>query len=209
MWRCRCKSSWACSCSPDFLVGLRLRGAGRRLRQRADDGAASEIDLEGVVLEALGVAQQEVRSARERRLVGGLPAQRRFGRRVAPRLVRDAAERQTGLFDRIAFELQRGRDRYQRERIGEAIADFQIGVIRRKAPRRKLDRRDDLVRLQVRVALRRVLRAADGNPKTRSRAPRPARSHGPWRRARPAPRTCRRDASQCRPRSCRGSRACG
>src|SRR5690242_17527871 len=118
MWRCRCKSSWACSCSPDFLIGLRLRGAGRRLRQRTDDGTASEIDLERVVLEALGVAQQEVRSADERRLAGGLTAKCGFSWRVAPRLVRDASERQTGVFDRVSFELQRGRDRHERERIG-------------------------------------------------------------------------------------------
>ena len=97
--------------SPDFLVGLRLRRAARRLRQRADDGAARQVDLESVVLEALGVAQQEVGRARERRAFGGLPAQRRFGRRIAPRLVRDAAERQPRLLDRVAVELQRGRDR--------------------------------------------------------------------------------------------------
>src|SRR5215472_14417731 len=126
MWRCRCRWSWACSCSADFLIRLRLRSAGRRLRQRTDDGPAREIDLEGIVLEALGVAQQEVGSPGECRLVNGLPAQRRFGRRVAPRLVRDAAERQTRLFDRVvSFQLQRGRDGYEREGIGEAIADFQ------------------------------------------------------------------------------------
>ena len=70
--------------------------------------------------------------------------------------MRHTAERQASLFDRVSFEFQRGRDRYQRERIGKAIADFQVGVICHKAARRKLDRYDDLVRLQVRVALRRV-----------------------------------------------------
>ena len=194
----------------DLLVGLRLRRAARRLRQRANDGAAREIDLEGVVLEALGVAQQDVRgAARNVASFGRLPAQRRFGRRVAPRLVRDAAERQARLLDRVAFELERGRDGHQRERIGEAVADLEIGVVRREAPRRQLDRGDDLVGLQIRVALRACLPAADGNPQTRSRARPPARSHGPWPPARPAPRTCRRDASRCRPRSRRGSRACG
>src|SRR6202521_4194651 len=49
-------------------------------------------------------------------------------------LVRNAPERQTGLFDRVSFELQRSRDRYERERIGEATADFQVGVICRKNP---------------------------------------------------------------------------
>jgi hypothetical protein len=44
------------------------------LRQCTDDGAASEINLERIVLEAFGVAQQDIRGAGERRLVGGLPA---------------------------------------------------------------------------------------------------------------------------------------
>src|SRR3981189_1704041 len=59
--------------SADFLIGLRLRGAGCCLAQRTDDGAARKLDLEGVVLEALGVAQQEVRRAGKRRLDGGPP----------------------------------------------------------------------------------------------------------------------------------------
>src|SRR5262249_9174753 len=40
-------------CSQDLLVGLRLRGGARRLRERAHNGPAREIDLEGVVPEAL------------------------------------------------------------------------------------------------------------------------------------------------------------
>src|SRR5438874_1687547 len=129
----------ACSCSPDFLIGLRLGSAGRRLRQRTDDGTPGETDLKSVMLEALGIAQQDVRSAGERRLVGSLPVQCRFGRYVAPWLVRDAAERQACLFDRVSFELERGRDRYERERVGEAIADLQISVIYRKARCGKLN----------------------------------------------------------------------
>jgi hypothetical protein len=58
----------------DFLIGLRLWGSGRRLCHRANNGAAGEIYLEGVVLESLGVAEQEVCSAGERHLVGRLPA---------------------------------------------------------------------------------------------------------------------------------------
>ncbi len=119
---------------------------------------ARQLDLEGVVREALGVAQHQVRRTGECRKACGLAAQRRLGARVAPRLVRDAAERQPRLFDRVAVELQRRRDRYQRERIGQAIADFQIGVILGKALRRKLHRGDDLVRMQIGVALRRVAR---------------------------------------------------
>src|SRR5947209_5256477 len=51
--------------SLDFLVGLRLRRAARRLAERAHDGAARELDLERVVFEALGVAQHDVRCASE------------------------------------------------------------------------------------------------------------------------------------------------
>src|ERR1700687_4434464 len=117
MWECQCRVSW--TCSPDFLVGLRLRRGMRRLRQRSHDGATRQIDLEVVVPEALGVAQQQIRRIRERGLAGGLPAQCGFGRTIAPRLVRDAAERQACLLDRAAFELERRCDRYERERVGE------------------------------------------------------------------------------------------
>ena len=68
----------------------------------------------------------------ESRLIGGLPAQRSFGLRVAPGLVRDAAEREAGVFDGSAVELKAGRDRNQRERIGEAIANLEIRVVRRE-----------------------------------------------------------------------------
>jgi hypothetical protein len=141
MWRCRCKASWTCSCSPDSVIGLRLRRAGRRLRQRTGDRAASEIDLEDALLQALGVAKREIRGAAERRPVGGLPAQRCLCCRVTPRLVRHTAERETGLLDRVALELQCGRDRDERERIREAIADFQG----RNAPGTKLDAAGSLI----------------------------------------------------------------
>jgi CO/xanthine dehydrogenase FAD-binding subunit len=54
MLRCQCKVPLACS--QDLLAGLRLGRASGRLRERADDGAARKVDLERVVLEALGVA---------------------------------------------------------------------------------------------------------------------------------------------------------
>ena len=93
-------------------------------------------------------------------LVGALAAQRRFRRVVAPRLMRDAAERQPRFLDRAAFEFQRGRDRDQREGIGQPVADFQVGVVAGKTRRRQFDRGDDFVRLQVGVDLRRVARQA-------------------------------------------------
>jgi hypothetical protein len=91
--------------------------------------AARQFDLEGIVLVTPGATERHVRRIRESGSIGGLPAQHCFGRRITPRLVRNAAERQTGLFDRGSFELQRRRDRDEGERIGEAIANFQVGVI--------------------------------------------------------------------------------
>src|SRR5262245_4113928 len=78
-------------CSQDLLVGLRLRGGARRLRECAHNGPAREVDLEGVVAEALGVAQNEVCRLGERCLAGRLSPQLSFGLCVAPGLVCDAA----------------------------------------------------------------------------------------------------------------------
>src|SRR5580704_8003448 len=97
MWPCRCSFAWRCS--HDLLVGLRLRRALRGLGQRANDAAAGEIDLEGVVRITPGVAQQEVRRLRERGAISDLPAQRGLRRGVAPWLVGDAAERQSRILD--------------------------------------------------------------------------------------------------------------
>src|SRR5262245_66243663 len=92
MWRCRCRS-WVCSpndlvapqfaarrlissfaFSQDLLVGLRLRRAARGLRQCADDGAGGQVDLEGIVLISLCVAEKDVgckgRTGRDGRLNG-------------------------------------------------------------------------------------------------------------------------------------------
>src|SRR5688572_2032537 len=143
-------------CSRDLLVGLRLRRTARRLRQRADDRPAREIDFERVVPEALGFAQDQIGGLYKRRLAGGTAAKRRLGPRVAPGLVCDTAERETRLFDDAALELEADRDGYQRERIREPVADLEIGVVPSKPLRRQLDRGHELVRLEVGVALRRV-----------------------------------------------------
>jgi hypothetical protein len=68
----------------------------------------------------------------------------------------DAAERQPRLRDRIAVKLQSRGNRHQRKRIGQPVADFQIRIVLGEALRRKLDRRDDLVGVQIGVALRRI-----------------------------------------------------
>ena len=70
--------------------------------------------------------------------------------------MRDAAERETRLLDGVAVELEADRDGHQRERIGEPVADLEIGVVCRKSPRRQLDRGYELIRIEIGVALRRV-----------------------------------------------------
>ena len=128
----------------------------RSLIQRPHNGAPCKADLELIVRIAFGVAQQQVGGALERGLVGALSAQRALGSRIAPRFVRDAAKREARLPDLVAFEFERRRDRYQGERIGEAVADFQVRIVGIENPRRKLDTGDDLLWLQVGVALRGV-----------------------------------------------------
>src|SRR5262252_1840999 len=116
-------------CSQNLLVGLRLRRASRGLHQCPNNGAASQFDLEGIVGVTLSVAQHQVGRVREAGLIGGLPAQRCFGGGIAPRLVRDAPERQAGLLDGASIELQRRRNGDECECVGEAIAKFEVGVI--------------------------------------------------------------------------------
>src|SRR5262249_51290798 len=115
--------------SHDLLVGLRLRGGARRLCERAHNGPAREVDLEGVVPKALGVAQNEICSLGERRLARRLSPQLSFGLSVAPRLMCDAAKRKARLLDGVAVKLEANRDRYQRKCIGEPIAHFEIRVV--------------------------------------------------------------------------------
>ena len=92
----------------------------------------------------------EIRLIRRLALQGGL----RCG--VAPWLVGDASESQACVLDRAAFEFQRGRDRDERECIGQPIADFQVGIVRGESARRKFDRDDDLVRPQIGVDMGRL-----------------------------------------------------
>ena len=187
--------------SPDFLDGLRLRGAARGLAQRSQNGAPGQPDLEAVMPIAPGALQQQVRSFGECALANALSAQGGFGRRISPRLVRDATQRQACLLDRVALEFERRCHRDQCKRIGQAVADLQVRVVRVKALPRKLDGRDDLAGLKVGIALRRVagqpmkIRKRDdaGAARTGRRAPSP--------QAPPARRTYRKDALRCRPRS--------
>src|SRR6185312_3720829 len=118
MWECRYRVPLTCSL--DFLVRLRLGRAMCCLCERAGDDAARKVNFEGVVLEAFGVTQQQVRRIPEGGLANGPPTQRRFRSGVAPRLVRYATERKPRLLDGLAFEYKPGGDRNERERIGQA-----------------------------------------------------------------------------------------
>src|SRR5689334_2853030 len=113
--------------SPYFLVGDRLRRAARSLTKGPNDGAPRQADLEVVVPKTLGAAQQDVCSVRKGARLGALAAQNGFGRGAAPWFGRHAAERQAGIPDRVAVKFERRRHRHQRERIGQTVADLQVG----------------------------------------------------------------------------------
>ena len=138
------------------FVGLRLRGAARCLRERPDDGPARQIDFEGVVPKAFGLAQNEIGRMRKRCLVGRPAGEPGFGLRIAPRLVCNATQRETRLLDRAAVELEADRDRYQCERIGEPVANLEVSVVCRKSLRRHLDRGHELIRFEIGIASRRI-----------------------------------------------------
>src|SRR5262245_18421500 len=87
-----------------------------------------------------------------------LPIQHRLGLRVAPWLVRHAAERESRFFNSLSIRLTRGGHRHEGERVGVAVADFMISVIFAEAFRRQINRRDDFIRPQIRIGLRRVSR---------------------------------------------------
>src|SRR5712671_5054292 len=101
----------------DPLVRLRLRGSARRLRQRAQNAAPRQLDLEVVVSEALGSSQNGFGRPHEGLARCRRPAELRFGFVVAPRLVRDSAERQARFLDRAVRDIKTDRDRYQGERV--------------------------------------------------------------------------------------------
>ena len=102
---------------------------------------------------AFRVAQQHVGRLLEIRLRGGASVEKRFGRGIAPRLVRHAAQREARLRDGLAVHLERRRDRDECEGVREPLAQLQIRVVLGEALGRQLDRGDDLSRLQIGVAL--------------------------------------------------------
>jgi hypothetical protein len=82
----------------------------RRLRERANNDAPRQIDLEGVVGERFGVVEKLLRGVGESSAACGLTAQCRFNAHVAPGLMGNAAKRKPRFFDLIAVELERRGD---------------------------------------------------------------------------------------------------
>src|SRR3954463_5949480 len=115
MWRCRYRVPWRSS--RDLLVGLGLGRAAGRLGEGADDGPARQVDLEVVMAETLGLAEDDIRGPGEARLLGRPAAERGLGLGIAPRLVGDAAEGKAGLRDLVALELEADGDGDQSEGI--------------------------------------------------------------------------------------------
>ena len=117
------------------VVVMSVRSLAAACRKARTMARLRQLDLEGVVAEALGVAQDALpRPARKCLRVARLARQQRLGLRVAPGLVRHAAQREARLRDRVAVHLQRGGDRHQREGVGRAVADLQVGVVCRRSP---------------------------------------------------------------------------
>ena len=94
----------------ETLAALLLRLKGHRVVARRYKTPVGEIDLEFVVPEAFGVAQDDSGRFGKGCGFGGPAAQRGFGLGIAPRLVRYAPERETRLLDRAAIELEADRD---------------------------------------------------------------------------------------------------
>src|SRR5260370_26770312 len=61
----RCRYEVPLACSQELFVGLRLRRALRGLHQCANDAAACQFDLEGIVLVSLSATERHVRRVPE------------------------------------------------------------------------------------------------------------------------------------------------
>src|SRR5262249_16887705 len=133
------------------LSRLRLRGAARRLAQCAHDRAPRQLDLEIVVPESARIAENDLRRSQKALPCGLSSRGPSFGCRVSPWLVCNSSQRETCLLDRAAVELEAGRNRDERERIGQSIAQLQIRIVFGKAFGRQLDGGDDLVAAQIAV----------------------------------------------------------
>ena len=115
----------------------------------------------------------------------------------------NAAEREPRLHDRVLLDAQSGRGRDDRERVGRAVADFEVAGMSGEARRlgRQRTRDDQLAGLEHASRARARRRASDETFRAEFRAglpgPRPRRR----RRARPTARKNRTGASRCSSRS--------
>ena len=192
------------------LVGLRLWGALRCLRQRTDDSPGARSILKALCWNPLASRSTTLAARTNVDWSAFSPRSSASDDGSRQGLCATPPSASRSSFDRVSVEFERGRYTDHRERIGETIADFQVGVICRKAPRRKLDRRDDLVPLQIVVAYCGVFSGAvrwkSENAIARGPAG-PARSHRCVESC-ALPRTCRRDASRRKRCWCPGSQRC-
>jgi hypothetical protein len=170
---------WVMTGLLDALVAERLGCAGGGLFEAAHDGAPGEIDLEAVGRLGLRLPDDAVGRRLETLAGGGLALEQGLGLAVAPGLVGDAAEREARGLHRVAVEFQGRRHRDQREGVGQAVAQLQVGVVLREAALRQVHRDDDLAGGEVGVDLRLVARQpVEVRERDRPVALRPAHLHG-------------------------------
>ena len=137
-------------------------GSLRGLREGADDALLGELDLEGVVLVAVGAAEYEIGSLAEGFGRGAFVDESGFGLARAPGLVRDSAEGEAGGANGIAVELEAGGDGDEREGVALAVAGFEVPGVLCEFRSWKSDGGDELVGLRGRCRARGRRRGVGG-----------------------------------------------
>ena len=89
--------------------------------------------LKSLCPKPLASRKDEIGRLRKGGFIGGPAAQRSLGLHIPPRLMRDAAERETRFLDRVAIDLEPGRDGDQRECVGKPVANLEVGMVCRKS----------------------------------------------------------------------------
>ena len=107
-----------------------------------------------------GAAAASSASAAARKLsaVAGLPSSASSAFQARHGFVRDATERDPYVPDGSVVDLERGRDRDERERVARAVAHLAIGRVAANASGGQLDRGDQLAGLEHRLDLWMVAR---------------------------------------------------
>ena len=177
--------------------------------ERCDDRVARERNLVVVVAQRFRVLQLGVGRPRERLSACRSAAERLLGAERAPRLVRHAAEREASIPHRAAVDLERGRDRDERELERGASAHLPVRRARGDRQRRQLDRDDQVAAVEDGVEPGLVRRASGGGRRPESGGHRPARQRARRRRTRRARPPCRTGGWRCTAGSGRESRDFG